>query len=67
MFDLPMHPVMFAAQSEAGMPAANQLYAEVFNAADLDVGYEVAFPFLTAAEDACVPPVQAPVPASANS
>lgn len=51
MLDLPMHQMMFATHSAAGMPAADQLYAEVFNAADLDLGYEVAFPFLTAAAD----------------
>lgn len=50
MFDLPMHPMIIAAQSSAGIPAASQIYAEVFNAADLDLGYEVAFPFLSAAE-----------------
>ena len=56
MFDLPMNPMMFAAQSAPGMPAAAQLYAEVFNAADMDLGYEVAFPFLTAAEDSSSTP-----------
>ncbi len=51
MFDLPMQPMMIVAQAEAGAPSAQQLYAEVANAADLDLGYEVAFPFLTAGDD----------------
>ena len=52
MFDLPLNPMMLASVSAAYLPAATPVYAEVFNAADLDVGYEVAFPFLTTAEDA---------------
>lgn len=56
MFDLPTNPMMFTTHSAAGMPSASQLYAEVFNAADLDLGYEVAFPFLTAAEDSSATP-----------
>ena len=51
MFDLPMEPMMIVAQVEAGAPSAQQLYAEVANAADLDLGYEVAFPFLTTGGD----------------
>jgi len=51
MFDLPMDPMFIASQSAVESPASAQLYAEVFNAADMDLGYEVAFPFLTAAED----------------
>jgi len=50
MFELPVDPMFFANHSP-GITAAEQLYAEVANAADMDLGYEVAFPFLTDAED----------------
>ena len=51
MSDLPMPPMIIATQSAPSAPLLWQLGAEVSNAADLDLGYEVAFPFLTAADD----------------
>jgi hypothetical protein len=51
MFDLPLNPMMLATAPPSNLPAVQPVYAEVFNAADLDVGYEVAFPFLTSADD----------------
>lgn len=50
MFEMPMQAMMIASQTAVGMPAASQIQSVVFNAADLDLGYEVAFPFLTADE-----------------
>ena len=51
MFDLPLNPMLLATMPPANLSGLTPVYAEVFNAADLDVGYEVAFPFLTPTDD----------------
>lgn len=48
MYELPQNPMMSALlpSTEVAVEALS------FNAAELDVGYEVAFPFLTPADEA---------------
>lgn len=51
MSDLPANPMMSVNAPYAGTPTVTFVYADFCNAADLDLGYEVAFPFLTSADD----------------